>query len=97
MFRASWLIQLNFFFQFYGSDALNDIDDSESINPAAFFTDDVETNTQLLVLDLYGKEKSYEEYRRTGVHRFQLDIPELTEELKLVAYYKVSTLKNRYF
>ena len=76
---------------------MNDIDDSESINPAAFFTDDVETNTQLLVLDLYGKEKSYEEYRRTGVHRFQLDIPELTEELKLVAYYKVSTLKNRYF
>ena len=74
--------------QFYGEDALNDIDDQQHINPAAFFTDDVESNTQLL-LELYGKEKSYEEYRKTGVHRFQLDIPENTEELKLVAYYKV--------
>ena len=78
--------------QFYGQDALNDIDDSEHINPAAFFTDDVERNTELLLLDLYGKEKSYEEYRQTGVHRFQLDIPELTEELKLVAYYKVNII-----
>ena len=77
--------------QFYGDDALNDIDDQQQINPAAFFTDDVESNTQLL-LELYGKEKSYEEYRKTGVHRFQIDIPENTEELKLVAYYKVCNL-----
>ena len=83
--------------QFYGDDALNDIDDQQHINPAAFFTDDVESNTQLLMLELYGKEKSYEEYRKTGVHRFQLDIPENTEELKLVAYYKVCNLNlNRY-
>ena len=84
--------------QFYGDDALNDIDDQQQINPAAFFTDDVESNTQLLMLELYGKEKSYEEYRKTGVHRFQLDIPENTEELKLVAYYKVCDLNlNIYF
>ena len=38
-----------------------------------------------LVMDLYAKEKSYEEYRLTGVHRFLLDIPETTEELKMVS------------
>ena len=54
---------------------------------AAFFTDDVESNTQLL-MEMYAREKSYEEYRRTGVHRIQLDIPDKTEELKLVAFYK---------
>ena len=84
-------MNLIYFFQFYGDDALNDIDDSEHVNPAAFFSDNVELNTQR-ILDLYGKEKSYEEYRRTGVHRFQLDIPEMTEELKLVAYYKVNRI-----
>ena len=35
-------------------------------------------------MDLYAKEKSYEEYRLTGVHRFLLDIPDTTEELKMV-------------
>ncbi len=39
-------------------------------------------------MDLYAKEKSYEEYRATGVHRILLDIPDRTEELKLVAYYR---------
>ncbi len=37
-----------------------------------------------LVMDLYAKEKSYEEYRTTGVHRILLDIPDKTEELKMV-------------
>ena len=36
-------------------------------------------------MDLYAKEKSYEEYRLTGVHRFLLDIPDTTEELKMVS------------
>ena len=39
-------------------------------------------------MEMYAREKSYEEYRRTGVHRIQLDIPDKTEELKLVAFYK---------
>lgn len=58
-----------------------------AINPAAFFTDDVENNTQLL-MEMFAREKSYEEYRKTGVHRFRLEIPPKTDQLKLVAYYR---------
>ena len=77
---------------------MNDIEDQRHINPAAFFTDSVENNTDFLMLELYGKEKAYEEYRKTGVHRFQLDIPAETAnmknpELKLVAYYQVIYIK----
>ena len=39
-------------------------------------------------MEMYAKEESYKEYRETGVHRIKIDIPEKTEELKLVAYYK---------
>ena len=70
----------------YGGSASEDIDDIDKINPAAFFTDDVERNTEL-IMEQYAKEESYKEYRETGVHRFQLDIPEDTIELKLTAYY----------
>ena len=70
----------------YGGSASEDVDDIDKINPAAFFTDDVERNTEL-IMEQYAKEESYKEYRETGVHRFQLDIPEDTIELKLTAYY----------
>ncbi len=73
--------------QLYGSGAQSDVQDTQSINPAVYFTDDVESNTQL-VMEMYAREKSYEEYRTTGVHRIQFDIPEKTEEIKLVAYYR---------
>ena len=39
-----------------------------------------------LIMDMYAKEKSYEEYRMTGVHRILLDIPDKTEEVKMVKY-----------
>lgn len=87
--------RLKHYGQLYGSDASRDVYDQETINPAAFFTDDVESNTQL-VMEMYAREKSYEEYRSTGVHRIQMDIPEKTEELKMVAYYRDVDQGNAY-
>ena len=58
----------------------------DSVNPAAFFTDSVENNTRFL-MDLYARERSYEEFRTTGVHRIRLDIPDQVKQLKMVAYY----------
>ena len=40
------------------------------INPATFFSDDPEKNTEFLFHGLFAKEKSYEEYRKSGVHRW---------------------------
>ena len=79
--------RLRHYGQVYGGGAARDVEDYREINPATFFTDDVERNTQQ-IMEMYAKEKSYEEYRSTGVHRIHLDIPENTDELKLVAYYK---------
>ena len=61
-------------------------DSINSINPAAFLTDDEEKNTQF-VFGQFARDRSYDEFRKTGVHRFQLDIPENTKELKIKAYY----------
>ena len=46
-------------------------------------------NTQF-VFGEFARDRSYNEFRTTGVHRFQLDVPENTEEIKLKAYYSVS-------
>ncbi len=74
--------------QLYGSDAASDTDNpGRDINPASFFTDDVERNTQI-IMEMYAREQEYEEYRKTGVHRIKLDIPEKTLELKLVANFQ---------
>ena len=72
--------RLRHYGQAYGDEAIRDSYDSRSINPAAFFTDDAEENAQL-VMNQYAQEKSYEEYRSTGVHRIKLDIPEKTVEV----------------
>ena len=40
-------------------------------------------NTQL-VMNAFALEKSYEEYRSTGVHRIKLDIPEKTVEVNWI-------------
>ena len=66
--------------QAYGEEATRDTYDSRSINLAAYFTDDAEANTRL-VMNEFAQEKSYEEYRSTGVHRIKLDIPEKTIEV----------------
>lgn len=66
--------------QAYGEEARRDTYDSRSINLAAYFTDDAEANTEI-VMNAFALEKSYEEYRNTGVHRIQLDIPEKTVEV----------------
>ncbi|TRY74425.1 hypothetical protein TCAL_00656 [Tigriopus californicus] len=81
--------RLKHYGQSYGSEAQDDFmfDPNSEINPAAFFTDDVDKNTQFL-MEMYAKEKSYQEYRTTGVHRIELEIPETTTELKMVAYYR---------
>ena len=38
-------------------------------------------------MDLYAKEGSYQEFRKAGVHRIKVDIPAMTEQLKLVGRY----------
>ena len=64
--------RLQHYNQLIGGAATQDIDyqgqNQFNINPAAFFSEDTENNTAFL-LGLYAKEKSYEEYRKTGVHR----------------------------
>ena len=87
--------RLQHYGQLYGSKAAEDVSygggqGSFNINPAAFFSDDIEKNTEFVFHELYAKEKSYEEYRKTGVHRFNFDVPILTEELYLSAYYSDS-------
>ena len=42
----------------------------QDINPASFFSDDPEKNTEFIFHGLFAKEKSYEEYRKSGVHRY---------------------------
>ena len=88
--------RLKHYGQRFGEDAQNDVVNDQSygggdggynINPAAFFSDDAEKNTEFLYQGQYAKEKSYEEYRRTGVHRFKFDVPEKVEEIYLTAYY----------
>ena len=61
--------RLKHYGQAYGQEAAHDTR-GDQINPAAFFTDDAEENTQFIFNELYAKEKTYEEYRRTGVHRY---------------------------
>lgn len=38
-------------------------------------------------MDLFAKEMSFKEYRKTGVHRIKIHVPEKTESIKLVGYY----------
>ena len=40
-------------------------------------------------MDQFARERSYDEFRKTGVHRFEVDVPEKTAELKLKAYFSV--------
>ena len=83
--------RLSHYGQSFGSDAIYDVTNNNDINPAAFLSDDVDKNTEFLY-SIYAKEKQFEEYREKGVHRFRFDVPELTEELYLTAYY--SDTKN---
>ena len=85
--------RLRHYGQVFGSQAAYDVSNNDfqsasfDINPAAFFTDDVEKNTEFIFQNLYAKEKQYEEYRQKGVHRFRFEVPPLTEELYMTAYY----------
>ena len=94
--------RLEHYGQLTGLEATQDVrlnptnsDNKYNINPASFFTDDAEKNTEFLFHDLYAKEKSYEEYRKTGVHRFTFDVPEKTEEIYMTAYYSDSKTSTR--
>ena len=76
--------------QSYGQEALNEgnkYDDQgrAGFDRASFFGKDAEKNTQFVFQDIYAKEKSFEEFRKTGVHRFSFMVPPLTEELYLDA------------
>ena len=82
------LDRLKHYGQLYGSEAVSDVTSSGyEINPAAFLTDDEDKNTEFFFHEFYAKEKSYEEFRKTGVHRFSFNVPSLTEELYLDADY----------
>ena len=81
--------RLKHYGQPYGQQAADDVEsfgNNQEINPAFFFADDTDENTQLC-MDLYAKEGSYQEFRKTGVHRIKVDIPPMTEQLKLVGRY----------
>ena len=72
--------------QRFGEDAAADTFGERKINPAYFFDEDTDSNTRLC-MDLFAKEMSFKEYRKTGVHRIKIDVPEQTESIKLVGYY----------
>ena len=55
----------------YGASAANDVESNQEINPAFFFDDDIEENTQFC-MGLFAKEKSFSEFRETGVHRIKV-------------------------
>ena len=78
--------RLTHYGQLYGAEAVSDVENNLEINPASFFDDDVERNTQIC-LELFAREQSYKEFRETGVHRIRLDVPEAAEQLKMIAYY----------
>ena len=82
--------RLKHYGQSYGSAARDDVYTNGGVgykfNPATAFTDDAEQNTDY-IQQKYAKEKSFDEYRKTGVHRFSFDVPEGTEELFLNANY----------
>ena len=63
--------RLSHYGQLYGRDAARDVDSSREINPASFLSDDIDQNTQFC-LGLFAKEKSYAEFRETGVHRIKV-------------------------
>ena len=78
--------RLDHYGQKYGADAIYDNANINDINQASFFSDDADKNAEFLY-SIYAKEKQYKEYRETGVHRFRFEVPELTEELLMTAYY----------
>ena len=63
--------RLSHYGQLYGASAANDVESNQEINPAFFFDDDIEENTQFC-LGLFAKEKSFKEFRETGVHRIKV-------------------------
>ena len=75
---ASDIDRLVHYGQLYGKDAIRD--SNNNINPAFFFDDDVDQNTEFC-MSLYAREKSYEEFRSTGVHRLKVRTTSLTSIL----------------
>ena len=63
--------RLRHYGQLYGADAARDVGSNQEINPAFFFDDDIDHNTQFC-LDLFAREKSFDEFRKTGVHRIKV-------------------------
>ena len=85
--------RLEHYDQPFGQDAFNegnryDAQGRPGYDGASFFGRDTEKNTEFIFQKIYAKEKSFEEFRKTGVHRFSFKVPPLTEELYLVATYK---------
>ena len=74
MCRGQDIDRLDHYGQLYGgeaaADSAGDVGE-QRINPAVFFGEDTEANTQLC-LDLFAREQSYREFRQTGVHRIRV-------------------------
>ena len=86
--------RLKHYGQAIGDEALYDVnsysgDGGFRYNPAAVLTEDVDHNADL-IQKKYAQEKSFDEYRRTGVHRFSFNVPPETEELDITAHYSDS-------
>ena len=74
MCRGQDIERLDHYGQLYGAgaaaDSTGDVGE-QHINPAVFFGEDTEANTQLC-LDLFAREQSFTEFRETGVHRIRV-------------------------
>ena len=73
--RGQDIDRLDHYGQLYGDQAAADSTGGvgqQHINPAFFFDEDTEANTQLC-LDLFAREQSYREFRETGVHRIRVN------------------------
>ena len=78
--------RLRHYNQAFGAEAANDIDGQYEINPAAFFGDDPEENTDFC-LQLLAKETQYKEYREKGIFQIKLKTPATATKIDLTAVY----------
>ena len=73
--RGQDIDRLDHYGQPYGEEAAGDSTGGlgqQNINPAFFFVEDTEANTQLCI-DLFAREQSFREFRETGVHRIRVN------------------------
>lgn len=84
--EAQDIDRLKHYGQSFGNEAASDSQGSE-INPAYFFGEDIEENTEFCI-QLLAKESLYQEFREKGVHNIRLWTPKNAKKIDLTAVYK---------